>query len=266
MKYYYMTPVSSVRSISNIGIQPKTGERENLGKSKAFVSEGMTGTIVTYTNLQKKYDDVKDGKPVDVPEEISNKIKSSKDLEDYLGGESVILVFDDSEIEDREEDNDGITNMPVDPNKLSVCVVRNEDDGSQIYSRRDVINYMMSMVPVESIHADAKNVGTQNDADRAVQGTVQAFYDKNRAEIDKYKTGNFKLETLDISKFLESFFSLEDSKEMEKIEREYKRSLEERAREYFDVEHSLDVDVKRREAEKELAAKEAAKERQERKK
>ena len=50
------------------------------------------------------------------------------------------------------------------------------------------------------------------------------------------------------------------------IEKEYKRSLEERARQYFDVEHSLDVDVKRREAEKELAAKEAEKERQERKK
>jgi len=265
MKYYYMTPVSSVRSISNIGIQPRGVTNENLGKSKAFVSEGMTGTIVTYTSLQKSYDDVKDGKPGDVPEEVSNKIKSSKDLEDYLGGESVILVFDDSELEDKEDD-DGTTSSPINPNKLSVCVVKNEDDGKQIYSRRDVINYMLSIVPVESIHASAKNVGTQEDSDKAVQGTVQAFYDKNKAEIDKYKAGNFKLETVDISKFLEAFFSREDSKEMEKIEREYKRSLEERAREYFDIEHSLDVDVKRREAEKELAAKEAAKERQERKK
>ena len=132
MKYYYIAPVSSVRSISNIGIQPRGGVNESLVKDnqqRTYLSEGMTGTIITYTSLQKKYDDVKDGKPGDVPEEISNKIKDSKDLEEYLGGESVVLVFEDSEVEDeeKEEMKDGYTSSPIDPHKLSVCVVKNED-------------------------------------------------------------------------------------------------------------------------------------------
>ena len=265
MKYYYMTPVSSVRSISNIGIQPGDKKNENLGKSKSFVSEGMTGTIVTYTNLQKEYDDVKGGASGNVPEDVTTKIKDSKDLEDYLGGEAVILVFDDSELQQKENEDGTKETLPIDPNKLSVCVVKDEENGNQLYSRKDVINYMMSVVPVESIHANVKNVGTQDDADKTVQGTVQEFYSKNKAEIDKFKTGNYKLETLDISKFLEVFFSLEDSKEMEKIEKEYKRALEERAQEYFNVEDRLNVLVKRREAEKELAAKEADKVHEERK-
>ena len=64
-KCYHMTSLDRVRSISVSGLTPKNGDNSktvNDEKVKVFFSEGMTGAVALYADLQKHYDDIKAGK------------------------------------------------------------------------------------------------------------------------------------------------------------------------------------------------------------
>ena len=146
-KYYHMAPLSKVRSISNLGLTPQNGDNSKASEKVCF-SEGMTGAVALYTNLQKQYDQVKSG---NVEKSSIDKVKSiqaSNSLEEYLGGDGVYFIFDGTNIENEKNFMDGCTSQNILQQDLQVCLLKNNDTIKISYSRYDIIIYMMRQLDI----------------------------------------------------------------------------------------------------------------------
>ena len=97
-----MTSLDRVRSISVSGLTPKNGDNSktvNDEKVKVFFSEGMTGAVALYADLQKHYDDIKAGNTGKTPADRVEAVNATTSLEEYLGGDGVYFLFDGTDVE-----------------------------------------------------------------------------------------------------------------------------------------------------------------------
>lgn len=211
-KCYHMTALSRVRSISNLGLTPRSEDNSkviNDEKQRVFFSEGMTGAVALYADFQKHYDAVKAGNTENVPQDRVAAIMKTKTIEEYLGGEGVYFVFDGSEIDNEKNFMDGCTKQSISPENLQVCLLRNNDTNNVSYSRYDIIKYMMSKVPAETINYTGKDVEPEKveKATAKIQETVNAYYKVHEKEIDRFRYGNYAMETISIKEFCENYLS-----------------------------------------------------------
>jgi hypothetical protein len=215
-KYYHMSPLSRVRSISNSGLIPRNEDNSrtiNDKKEKVFFSEGMTGAVALYASFQKKYDNIKAGKIEKVPQDILEKIQASKNIEEYMG-EGVYFIFDGTEIENENNFMDGYTSQTISPEQLQVCLLKNNDTNEVSYSRFDIINYMMAKVPAESIHYSGKDI-EQEKIEKVtldIQNNVKQYTESHAQEIKKYQFGNYTIENMPVREFCSEYLSQKDSK------------------------------------------------------
>lgn len=213
-KYYYMTTLNRVRSISNAGLTPRNNDSRhfaNQDENKISFSEGMVGAVALYAKYQKCYDNVKLGKVENIPEDIKKSITESNSLEEYLGGDGVYFLFDGTNIENEKNFMSGTSEQSVSPEDLTVCLLKNLDTNEVSYSRFDIVKYMMAKVPPESI----KYSGNENiDKDKAtenIQAIVKDYVKKHEKEINVYRYGNYEIETMTVREFCEKYLAQKSS-------------------------------------------------------
>ena len=206
MEKYHMTESRFLESISMFGLIPKNGDNSKSikdSKNVVFYSEGMEGAIVLFLDFKKHYEEFKGEKGrailaqyrdvVSGKEKVDNgtyvalgkqaeqitKVQESDNFRSFLG-EGVYLSLDsaDEEIDDRNFNfANAWTTHKVESENLDVVVLRNKKDGTLLSSRYDVINYMMSMVPVERI----KGLPINGD----LKDYIEKYYERYAGEISK---------------------------------------------------------------------------------
>ena len=211
-KFYHMAPFSSLRSMSVIGLKPNKNpgiliknNEDDTEYGKVYFAEGLAGTVAQQAYVNKGYQDIKSGNTEGFAERDVNMVNGTGSLEEYLD-EPVYVGFDESLVENEGNFMYGETEESVEPKDLNICVVKNKVTDEVKYDGKTVLDFMMSMVPVDSIHFSG-NAGANRDElnDDAIQSTVAEYYKAHEADIEKYKSGEYTLEEIPLVEFLKTF-------------------------------------------------------------
>ena len=122
-----MTKIDNLDSISKLGLIPRNGDNSKLihdDKIKVFFSEGYEGAIALYVDFSIVYHQVKKKEIILNDDYLTNKIMSSKNLEDYLE-DGVYLSFDMNGITNERNFENGCTSQVIEPENLNVLVLKN---------------------------------------------------------------------------------------------------------------------------------------------
>ena len=210
MNYYHMTSLNNLDSIRNKGLIPQNGDNSKLigdEKIKTFFSEGFEGAVALYVDLQIVYDQVKTGQRKPAEEGIAKKIMESKSLSDYLG-EGVYLQFDGTNIKNERNFENGCTDMTIPPGDLSVCVLQSKNDHSIVFSRFEVIKFMMAACKPAQIQYYGAEYDGAPDSEKAtarIQKKVRIYYQKHWDEIRKYDIKAYQFSLYGIDDFVKEF-------------------------------------------------------------
>lgn len=195
MYYYHMTSLKNLQSISEIGLTPRSGANSRLigdNEANVFFSEGFGGAVALFVDFQLVYDRAK-------AEKTDENIINSKSLSAYLG-EGVYLRFDGTNIRNGRNFENGCTDRVIPPEDLEVCILRRRrrrrSDNSVIFSRFEVIRYMMARVNPEQIAyygAEYEDAPNPKEATERIQGKVREYYIRHRDEIDKYRNNEYEI-------------------------------------------------------------------------
>ena len=212
MNYYHMTSLDRLVSISREGLTPRNEENSKLindTKVKVLFSEGFEGAIALFVDFDIVYNDIKCGKTKLDNKELEDKVKSSKDLSEYLK-DGVYLQFDGTDIKNERNFENGCTSELISPEKLNVCILKDLTSEKVIFSRFEVIKYMMSKIKPEDIHyygVSYDNSPNFDEATKKIQGKVKRYYSKHFNEIEKYN--NYSLEYVPILDFVRKYLKEE---------------------------------------------------------
>lgn len=207
---YHMTSLYNLKSICEKGLIPKNEANSKLigdEKVKVFFSEGFEGAIALFVDFQIVYDKIKKGQMKVTDEYVLEKIQESKNFSDYLG-EGVYLRFDGTKIENERNFENGCTDMTIPPESLMVCVLRRKNDNTVIFSRFEVIKYMMAKIQPEHIkYYGANYEGSPNfaEATNRIQEKVKRYYEEHQVEIREYDNQEYILDFIGINDFVDKF-------------------------------------------------------------
>lgn len=210
MNYYRMTSLNNLASIRKKGLIPGSGANSKLigdDKIKTFFSEGFEGAIALYVDFQIVYDKVRVGQVKLADEGIMQKVTKSKSLSDYLG-EGVYLRFDGTNIKNERNFENGCTDMTIPPEDLTVCVLQRKNDHSIVFSRFEIIKYMMATVQPEQIQYYGAKYDGSPDFEKAtcrIQEKVRLYYENHQMEIRKYATNAYQFSLYGLGDFVEKF-------------------------------------------------------------
>ena len=208
MYYYHMTSLDNLGSIAVQGLLPKNGKNSKLigdEKAKVFFSEGFEGAIALFIDFDTVFCQIKKGQLEANDKSIEDELLKSKKLSDYLG-EGVYLQFDGTGIKNERNFENGCTDMTIPPEMLSVCILRNENCNSIIFSRFEIIKYMMAKIQPEQIKYYGTNYeGAPNFAKATArsQEKVKKYYQEHQAEIKKYFNSGYELDFIGVNNFIE---------------------------------------------------------------
>ena len=212
MYYYHMTSLNNLRSICDKGLMPQSGVNSKLigdEKIKVFFSEGFEGAIALFVDFQLVYDKIRTGQMEITDESTMKKIMDSKSLSDYLG-EGVYLRFDGTNIKNERNFENGCTDMIIPPKDLTVCVLRKKNDRSDVFSRFEVIKYMMATVQPEQIEyygACYEGAPDFKEATKRIQEKVKNYYLQHQTEIGEYDSQEYILDFCVLSDFVNEFIN-----------------------------------------------------------
>ncbi len=210
MNYYHMTSLNNLDSISKNGLIPQSGANSRLigdDKIKTFFSEGFEGAIALYVDFQIVYDKIRVGQVKLTDEGIMQKIMKSKSLSDYLG-EGVYLRFDGADIKNERNFENGCTDMTIPPEDLTVCALQRKNDHSIVFSRFEIIKYMMATVQPEQIQYYGAKYDGSPDFEKAtcrIQEKVRMYYENHQTEIMGYDTEAYQFVLYGLGDFVEKF-------------------------------------------------------------
>lgn len=210
MKCYHMTTLDRLESINKFGLIPGNGvncKLVNDDKFKVFFSEGFEGAIALFVDFYIVYNKIKHNELSITDITIYDKIIKSNNLEEFLG-EGVYLVFEMNNVINERNFENGCTNTTIEPNKLSVLVLRKLDGSTVIYSRFKIINYMMSRISPNDIKYYGKkypNSPSFEEATIRIQNKVKNYYDKNNKIIQEYKNEEYELIEIPLEIFVKNY-------------------------------------------------------------
>ena len=210
MKYYHMTSLDRLNSISKSGLMPRNEDNSKLindKKNKVFFSEGFEGAIALFVDFEIVYENIRCGKMKPTNKEIEEKVLKSKNLSDFLG-EGVYLQFDGTNIENERNFENGCTSKVVPPENMYVSILKSKKHDSIIFSRFEIIKYMMSKITPEEIkYYGVKYKDSPNfiDATIRIQEKVKKYYISHSKEIQKYRNNDYWLEYLSITDFVKEY-------------------------------------------------------------
>lgn len=210
MKCYHMTSIDRLKSIGKHGLTPHNEENSKLvndNKIKVFFSEGFEGTIALFVDFDKVYNEIKNGETILDNVELNNKILSSKSLEEYLRP-GVYLSFDKQDIYNERNFENGCTDNIIIPEMLNVLLLKDSTNNIYIYSRFEIIKYMMSKTKVQNIkYYGVKYPGSPNFdvATERIQNKINKFYNENKEKIEKYNNDDYKLIEIPLNMFIKEY-------------------------------------------------------------
>ena len=219
MKYYHMTSLDRLDSISKEGLTPRNEENSKLindQKVKVFFSEGFEGVVALYVDFDLVYQQIKSKELVLDNKELEEKILVSSNLNDYLK-EGVYLEFDGDDIKNERNFENGCTSKIIPPEDLRVCVLSDEEN-TVTYSRFEIIKYMMSKTDPEDIkYYGVKYEGSPNfdAATQRIQGKIKNYYANHQEEINDFKKNNYQLNSIPLEEFMNDYYKV-DSKQIKK--------------------------------------------------
>ena len=191
---FHFTKNKYLRTILEQGLQPTFGTNcsiigDQVG-AKVSYSVGSQGATKMFVGVHGIYSRMAEGR---VNEEGFNEhslkaiheLQQAKDFEDWEG-QGVYLVFDGECIaeEHRVETKpyDAYTDMPISPDQLRVCVIRNKETGEMISSKYDIVNFWLARE----------------------QEKTGAFYRMDYADrIEELKSDKYEMEYVEIARFCE---------------------------------------------------------------
>ena len=203
-----MTSLNNLRSISIQGLIPKNGDNGKLigeEKTKVFFSEGFEGTIALFVDFNIVFDKAKKNQLEVTDKHIKEQLINSESVFDYLG-EGVYLCFDGSGIKNERNFENGCTDMPIPPEKLSVCVLCEKNSSLKIFSRFEIIKYMMSKIQPNQINYYGVNYIDSpkfEEATARIQEKVRNYYNKHQAEIGYYNNDDYTLNFVPLNDFID---------------------------------------------------------------
>ena len=210
MYYYHMTALNNLPSIAVQGLIPQNGNNGKLieeEKIKVFFSEGFEGAVALYVDFDIVFDKIKKAQMKITDEFVLQKLLKSKNLSDFLG-EGVYLRFDGTGIRNERNFENGCTDMTILPEMLSVCILRKECDNSIIFSRFEIIKYMMAKVQPEQIkYYGAIYEGSPNfiEATERIQEKVKKYYKDHQTEIIEYSNCDYICDFVRLKDFVDNF-------------------------------------------------------------
>ena len=210
MYYYHMTALNNLYSIAKQGLIPKNENNGKLigeEKVKVFFSEGFEGAVALYVDFDIVFDKIRKEQMKVADEFVRKKLIKSKNLSDFLG-KGVYLRFDGTEIKNERNFENGCTDMTILPEKLSVCILRRECDNSIIFSRFEIIKYMMAKIQPEQIkYYGAIYEGSPNftEATSRIQEKVKKYYKDHQTEITEYSNCDYILDFIELKDFVDKF-------------------------------------------------------------
>ncbi len=212
MYYYHMTALSNLQSIALQGLIPKNENNGQLigeEKIKVFFSEGFEGAVALFVDFNIVFDRIKKGQMKVADEFVKNQLLNAKSLSDYLG-EGVYLRFDGTGIKNERNFENGCTDTTISPKKLSVCILRKKGDNSIIFSRFEIIKYMMSKTRPEQIKyygESYEGAPTFAEATSRIQEKVKTYYRNHQTEISKYDDCSYTLDFIALGDFIDKFLN-----------------------------------------------------------
>lgn len=205
-KCYHMTSLGIMRTLTTTGLTPYVGDSVRLDKYSEptiALSEGVQGIVAAYAKEIKLYNDLKADKKVNgvnLTESSLRKIKLSKDFEDYLDNEGILIVFDCQKAEIRGNFIEARTEDTIDPNDLKVCYLKNLETGEDYFDRDKIIKYLAGKIPVESMQYEGKDASEEKTEE--LQKLVAGFFNQFKQEINVYKYGDFELHEMFITDYV----------------------------------------------------------------
>lgn len=209
MLYYHMTSIENIDSIARLGLIPLNGDNGKLigeTKKKVYFSEGFEGTIALFVDFNIVFEKVKNGLSKIIDKQIENRVLESQNIREYLGP-GVYLCFEGTGINNERNFENGCTNEIVMPDKLFVCALKKGKSSKLIFSRFEVIHYMMAHTRPEDINyygIEYENSPRFVEATKNIQNKVKIYYDKNKSEISKY-ANNYAIQLISLSDFVGNF-------------------------------------------------------------
>ncbi len=210
MYYYHMTALNNLPSIAVQGLIPQNGNNGKLieeEKIKVFFSEGFEGAVALYVDFDIVFDKIKKAQMKITDEFVLQKLLKSKNLSDFLG-EGVYLRFDGTGIRNERNFENGCTDIIIPPEKIEVCILRNENDNSIIFSRFRIIKYMMAKIQPEQIkYYGAIYKGSPNftEATDRIQEKVKRYYRDHQTEISEYVNCGYILASINLKDFVNKY-------------------------------------------------------------
>lgn len=210
MYYYHMTALNNLPSIAVQGLIPQNGNNGKLigeEKVKVFFSEGFEGAVALYVDFDVVFDKIRYAQMKITDEFVRKKLLKSKSLSEFLG-EGVYLRFDGTGIRNERNFENGCTDMTILPEMLSVCILRKECDNSIIFSRFEIIKYMMAKVQPEQIkYYGAIYDGSPNfiEATERIQEKVIKYYKAHQTEIIEYSNCDYICDFVRLKDFVDNF-------------------------------------------------------------
>lgn len=205
-----MTSLDNLSSIAVQGLTPQNGDNGKLigeEKAKVFFSEGFEGAVALYVDFDIVFDKIKKEQMTVADEFVRKKLLTSKNLSDFLG-EGVYLRFDGTGIKNERNFENGCTDITILPEKLSVCILRKECDNSIIFSRFEIIKYMMAKIQPEQIkYYGAIYEGSPNfiEATERIQEKVKKYYKNHQTEISGYSNCGYIFDFVRLKEFVDNF-------------------------------------------------------------
>ena len=210
MNYYHMTSLKNLCSIAVQGLIPKNENNGKLigeEKVKVFFSEGFEGAIALFVDFEIVFENIKKGQMNVADQCVEAHLLKSKSLSEYLG-EGVYLRFNGTGIKNERNFENGCTDKTIPPEELSVCILRKDGNDPIIFSRFEIVKYMMAKIYPEQIkYYGVSYDGSPNfvEATKRIQGKVKKYYVEHKAEINKYKNCDYTLDTIALKDFIEKF-------------------------------------------------------------
>lgn len=205
-----MTALNNLPSIAVQGLIPQNGNNGKLieeEKIKVFFSEGFEGAVALYVDFDIVFDKIKKAQMKITDEFVLQKLLKSKNLSDFLG-EGVYLRFDGTGIRNERNFENGCTDIIIPPEKIEVCILRNENDNSIIFSRFRIIKYMMAKIQPEQIkYYGAIYKGSPNFAEATdrIQEKVKRYYRDHQTEISEYVNCGYILASINLKDFVNKY-------------------------------------------------------------
>ena len=205
-----MTALNNLPSIAVQGLIPQNGNNGKLigeEKVKVFFSEGFEGAVALYVDFDVVFDRIRYAQMKITDEFVRKKLLKSKSLSEFLG-EGVYLRFDGTGIRNERNFENGCTDIIIPPEKIEVCILRNENDNSIIFSRFRIIKYMMAKIQPEQIkYYGAIYKGSPNftEATDRIQEKVKRYYRDHQTEISEYVNCGYILASINLKDFVNKY-------------------------------------------------------------